>query len=178
MVGIDKTSVTASRIINARLYPAVSRPFPSTRVTHTGCSRSTDLWFMKIRNVFSTKYGRAIDSSQNSLDSGAEQYRRRALSFVEKKKRKSFLSFPPSRIFPFSFSFWRERRGNDRNIFVWELSGRSDGKRDSPAPDAINSLLTKQTLNRGPPLRKYSLLYVIKTGIRYGYTEHVDKINW
>lgn len=40
---IRRPCVTASRIINARLYPAVSRPFPSTRVTYTGCSRSTDL---------------------------------------------------------------------------------------------------------------------------------------
>lgn len=117
MVGIDKTSVTASRIINARLYPAVSRPFPSTRVTHTGCSRSTDLWFMKVRNVFSTKYGRAIDSSQNSLDSGAEQYRRRALSFVEKKKEKVFSRFPPP-VFFLSLSPFGEREEETIVIFL------------------------------------------------------------
>lgn len=93
--------------------------------------------------------------------------------FVGKEKKKSFrislsisLCFGRGRIAMYDVKYFFPSRG-----------GRSDGKRDSPAPDAINSLLTKQTLNRGPPLRKYSLLYVIKTGIRYGYTEHVDKIN-
>lgn len=80
------------------------------------------------------------------------------------------------------FILFKRIKKNDRDVFFsfpfFFGPVRSDGKRDSPAPDAINSLLTKQTLNRGPPLRKYSLLYVIKTGIRYGHTEHVDKINW
>lgn len=91
-----------------------------------------------------------------------------------------FKKFP---LIPSSFYFllFKRIKKDDRDVFFFfSFFGpvRSDGKRDSPAPDAINSLLTKQTLNRGPPLRKYSLLYVIKTGIRYGHTEHVDKINW
>ena len=176
MVGIDKTSVTASRIINARLYPAVSRPFPSTRVTHTGCSRSTDLWFMKVRNVFSTKYATGVRLIR--AETLHEQNDIAHCLSVEKK----VFSRPPRP--PYFSSLSLSLLGREEEtiamlvIFLSELSGRSDGKRDSPAPDAINSLLTKQTLNRGPPLRKYSLLYVIKTGIRYGYTEHVDKINW